>query len=195
MFQKLISEIPKDIKLVAVTKMRSETQILRLYDQGQRIFGENRVYELAEKYQILPKDIEWHMIGHLQRNKVKVIAPFVHMIHSVDSIRLAVEINKQARKNDRKIPILLQIKIGQEEAKAGFYFTALQSDLSEGKLQSLDQISIRGVMGMASFVSDEEQIKAEFSALHHYFKQLKNKFFKIRRHFQKYLWECQETTK
>lgn len=177
MYKEVISQIPEDVQLVAVTKLRSNEQILNLYNQGQRIFGENRVFELEEKQKILPIDIEWHMIGHLQRNKVKYIAPFVSMIHSVDTLKLIKEVNKQAKKNERTIRILLQIKIGQEEAKSGFDFNELETALAGYFLTDLENIEVCGVMGMASFVSDEHQISQEFSQLKSYFDKLKSDYF------------------
>jgi pyridoxal phosphate enzyme (YggS family) len=163
--------------LVAVSKTKSNAEILEVYAAGQRIFGENKVQELVDKQIQLPKDIQWHLIGHLQRNKVKYIAPFVHLIHTVDSVKLAEEINKEAAKNNRIIPILLQIYIADEETKFGFDWEILMKALEENALQNLKHISIQGVMGMATFTEDETQIRQEFQSLKKHFDYLKTNFF------------------
>jgi pyridoxal phosphate enzyme (YggS family) len=163
--------------LVAVSKTKSNAEILEVYAAGQRIFGENKVQELVDKQIQLPKDIQWHLIGHLQRNKVKYIAPFVHLIHAVDSVKLAEEINKEAAKNNRIIPILLQIYIADEETKFGFDWEILMKALEENELQNLKHISIQGVMGMATFTEDETQIRQEFQSLKKHFDYLKTNFF------------------
>jgi pyridoxal phosphate enzyme (YggS family) len=163
--------------LVAVSKTKSNAEILEVYAAGQRIFGENKVQELVDKQIQLPKDIQWHLIGHLQRNKVKYIAPFVHLIHAVDSVKLAEEINKEAAKNNRIIPILLQIYIADEETKFGFDWEILMKALEENALQNLKHISIQGVMGMATFTEDETQIRQEFQSLKKHFDYLKTNFF------------------
>lgn len=163
--------------LVAVSKTRSEEQILHLYHQGQRIFGENRVQELVPKYQHLPKDIQWHLIGSLQKNKVKYIAPFVSVIHSVDDFELAQTIDKEALKSKRTIDVLLQIKIAQEESKQGFEFNELQDSLSVDPWHQLKNIRITGVMGMASLTDDMDQVRDEFKKLAAYFKNIKEDFF------------------
>jgi pyridoxal phosphate enzyme (YggS family) len=163
--------------LVAVSKTKPFEEILQVYATGQLIFGENKVQELAEKYEVLPKDIQWHLIGHLQRNKVKYVAPFVHLIHAVDSVKLAEEINKEAAKNNRIIPILLQIYIADEETKFGFEYENLVKALSANELQSLSNISISGVMGMATFTEDESQIRKEFQTLKNHFNDLKANYF------------------
>jgi len=165
----------KNATLVAVTKTRTTDAIMELYDVGHKIFGENRVQELLTKYEEMPKDIEWHLIGHLQKNKVKYIAPFVKMIHSVESIELAKSIDKFAAKNDRKIDILIQIKIATEETKFGMQEGELET-LILG-LKTLAHINIRGVMGMASFTSDTDQVRHEFKHLKSVFDQLKQKHF------------------
>lgn len=152
-------------QLVAVSKTKPASQIQEMYDLGQRIFGENKVQELCEKADILPKDIEWHLIGHLQSNKVKYIAPFVSLIHAVDSIKLLKEINKQALKNDRVIDCLLQIKIAEEDSKFGIDPASIEDFLAEVAALELNNVRIRGLMGMATFTSDENQIKEEFHKL------------------------------
>ena len=163
--------------LVAVSKTKSVKEIMDVYDMGQRIFGENRVQELSNKHLQLPKDIQWHAIGSLQTNKVKYIAPFITMIHSVDSKRLLNEVNKQAIKADRKISILLQIKIAEEESKQGFDFSKLIELLHQADISSYPNLAIAGVMGMASFTSDKQQIRNEFRLLKKYYNELRSSYF------------------
>tara|TARA_B110000459_G_C16624701_1_gene504344 strand:+ start:536 stop:1174 length:639 start_codon:yes stop_codon:yes gene_type:complete len=169
--QKIKREIPETATLVAVSKTKPNQAIQEAYDSGQRIFGENKVQELVQKYEDLPKDIEWHLIGHLQTNKVKYIALFVNMIHAVDSMKLLKEINKQARKNERVINCLLQIKIAEEESKFGLSKTETENILNSEEIKQLTNIKIAGFMGMASNSSDKSQIKEEFNSLHIFFKQ------------------------
>lgn len=164
-------------ELLAVSKTKPAAAIQALYDQGQRIFGENKVQELLEKAESLPKDIEWHLIGHLQRNKVKYIAPFVSLIHAVDSLRLLKEINKEAKKNNRVIPCLLQFHIAQEESKFGLNWTNAQALLTSEAYAQMKNIKIVGLMGMASFSDNQEQVLAEFGQLASYFQRLKEQFF------------------
>lgn len=159
--QSFLSE--KNVTLVAVSKTKPVSDILALYELGQRDFGENYVQELVEKQQQLPQDIRWHFIGHLQRNKVKEIAPFVHLIHGVDSLRLLIEINKQAIRCNRTQPVLLQVHIAQEETKFGLDENEL-IDLVNN-LHTLNQVTVQGLMGMASFTSDPTSIRAEFRNL------------------------------
>ena len=165
------SGLPKDVALVAVSKTKSNEAIQEAYDSGQRIFGENKVQELVQKYEDLPKDIEWHLIGHLQTNKVKYVAPFVNMIHAVDSMKLLKEINKQASKNERVINCLLQVKIAEEESKFGLSKTETENILNSKAIKQLTNIKIVGFMGMATNSSDESQVKDEFNLLHTFFKQ------------------------
>ncbi len=174
----LLAQIPENVTLCAVSKTKPVEAIMELYQQGQRVFGENKVQELCDKYEVLPKDIEWHQIGHLQTNKVKYMAPFVHMIHAVDSDRLLKEINKQAAKNDRVIDCLLQFHIAQEETKFGLDVSEAETLIQDLKVNPLTNIRIRGVMGMASFVENEAQIRSEFSQLKSIFDQLKTLYFK-----------------
>jgi PLP dependent protein len=164
-------------KLVAVSKTQSNEAILEAYQAGQRVFGENKVQELAAKYQALPKDIEWHLIGHLQTNKVKYVAPFVHTIHSVDSLKLLQEIHKQAHKHDRVQDCLLQIYIAEEETKFGLSLAEAQDLLSSPEFAALDHVRITGVMGIATNTSDENQLRKEFRFLKSAFEQLKQQFF------------------
>ncbi|EJF52097.1 pyridoxal phosphate enzyme, YggS family [Saprospira grandis DSM 2844] len=164
-------------ELVAVSKTKPAAAIQALYNQGQRIFGENKVQELLEKAESLPKDIEWHLIGHLQRNKVKYIAPFVSLIHAVDSLRLLKEINKEAKKNNRTISCLLQFHIAQEDSKFGLHWTEAQALLTSKEYAQMKNIKIVGLMGMASFSDNQEQVLAEFGQLAQYFQTLKEQFF------------------
>ncbi len=163
---------PQGVTLVAVSKFKSVDDIRQLYDLGQRDFGENYVQELMDKQPQLPEDIRWHFIGHLQSNKVKYIASFVHLIQSVDSEKLLKEINKQAEKHQRKISCLLQVHIAEEETKFGFD----KSELNNLSAEQLDNVNILGLMGMATFTEDKEKVKSEFKKLHHYFEDLKPKF-------------------
>lgn len=163
--------------LVAVSKTKPNDAILHLYEQGQRVFGENRVQELTQKYETLPKDIEWHLIGHLQTNKVKYIAPFVQLIHSVDSLKLLSEINKQAAKNERVIDCLLQIHIADESTKFGLNKTETLALLDSDTYAAMQNIRIVGVMGMATFTDDTLQVRREFKQLKDLFDHLKNNFF------------------
>ncbi|MEP1780977.1 YggS family pyridoxal phosphate-dependent enzyme [Reichenbachiella sp.] len=163
-------------KLVAVSKTKPNDLIMEANDAGQRVFGENKVQELVEKQVVLPKDIEWHMIGHLQRNKVKYIAPFVHLIHGVDTVKLLKEINKEGKKNDRVIPCLLQIHIAAEETKFGFSINEIEEFLASDLLDELTSISIVGLMGMATNTTDEAQVRSEFSGLKSLFDHLKSTY-------------------
>lgn len=169
-----------NIKLVVVSKYRPLEQLQALYDRGQRRFGENRVQEILEKHPALPDDIEWHFIGHLQTNKVKQIVPFVHLIHSIDSWRLLTEVNKQAEKVDRIIPVLLQFKIAQEESKYGLTL----NDLKSFNPADYPNIRFSGVMGMASFVDDEFQVRREFSLLRDIFTVLNTDYFPDNEYFK-----------
>jgi hypothetical protein len=170
----LRSLIPDSCKIVAVSKTHSPEKIKEAYDAGQRIFGENRVQEMAPKYEALPKDIQWHMIGHMQTNKVKYIAPFVYMIHSVDRYNVLEEINKQAAKANRIIPCLLQIHIAKEESKFGFSEDEVMMLIMSSEVKNLANVSIQGLMGMATFTSDQEQVRTEFRGLHDLFHRLKS---------------------
>ena len=170
--QKIKSTLPENVTLVAVSKTKPVEDILEAYHAGQRVFGENKIQEMAEKQEVLPKDIEWHMIGHVQRNKVKYMASFVSLIHGVDSLKLLEEINKQAEKHDRIIDCLLQIKIAEEDSKFGLSEEDAISLLKSEDFSSLQNIKIVGVMGMATFTNDEEQIKSEFKKLKTIFDKL-----------------------
>jgi pyridoxal phosphate enzyme (YggS family) len=170
----ILSQIPEHVALVAVSKTKPTEDILEAYNAGQRIFGENKIKEMADKYEALPKDIEWHMIGHVQTNKVKYMAPFVSLIHGVDSFKLLNEINKQAQKFNRVINCLLQVKIAEEDSKFGLSVEDAKSLLESNDLQLLENIKITGLMGMATFTDNENQLKSEFNKLQSAFKQFKN---------------------
>ncbi|OEK03655.1 YggS family pyridoxal phosphate enzyme [Roseivirga sp. 4D4] len=165
---------PYNTQLIAVSKTKPVEDLLHAYEGGQRDFGENKVQELTAKQEVMPKDIKWHMIGHLQRNKVKYIAPFVHLIHAVDSPRLLAEINKQALKNDRVISCLLQVHIAEEETKFGFDETELMEFLNSDVLKEHQNIKVLGLMGMATNTSDKAQVSKEFNQLRSLFDQIKN---------------------
>lgn len=172
--------LPSHVRLVAVSKTKPNEMIMEAYEAGQRDFGENYVQELVDKEASLPKDIRWHFIGHLQSNKVKYIAPFVHLIHGVDSFKLLQEINKQAIKNKRVIPCLLQIFIAQEETKFGLSYDECEDLLSSQAFNELQNIQVIGFMAMASNTQNTEQIKKEFTGLKHFFEKisaLKSKSF------------------
>jgi pyridoxal phosphate enzyme (YggS family) len=170
-FNVIRKDIPSNVKLVAVSKTKTEKELLEAYECGQRIFGENKIQEMSSKFENLPKDIEWHMIGHVQTNKVKYMAPFVHTIHSVDRIKLLNEIQKQALINDRIIECLIQVRIAVEETKFGILPSELNPILE--KASTYPNIKIKGLMGMASFTSNKEQIRSEFKILANLFKLYK----------------------
>ena len=165
--------IPNNVKLVAVSKTKSINLIESAYRAGQRDFGENKVQELVNKFENLPKDINWHMIGHLQRNKVKYIAPFIYLIQSVDSLRLLIEINKQGIKNNRVINVLVQMDISNDETKFGFSYQEFEELINKNEIKTLKNICIKGMMGMGSFTKDENKIKDEFYSLHKFYKKHK----------------------
>ena len=170
--------LPDGVKLVAVSKTKSNEDIMEAYQTGQRIFGENKVQELVRKWESLPKDIEWHFIGHLQSNKVRMIAPFVAMIHSVDSLKILKTINDEAKHAGKVIPCLLQFHIASEESKFGFSYEEAVQLLTTLKSSDIENIIISGVMGMATFTDDVELIRKEFSTLHEIFQNLKDVFFR-----------------
>lgn len=167
------ASIPKHVTLVAVSKTKPMKDIQSAYDAGQRIFGENKVQEMVEKHQSLPKDIQWHMIGHLQRNKIKYMASFVDLIHGIDSFKTLTEVNKQAEKNNRTIDCLLQVKIAEEESKFGFSMDEIEELLQSEEVKNMKFINIKGLMGMASFTKNVEQVKEEFQTLSNLFINLK----------------------
>lgn len=167
------AELPNDVTLVAVSKTKPIIDIQEAYDGGQRVFGENKIQEMVTKYDALPKDIQWHMIGHLQRNKVKYMAHFVDLIHGVDSLKTLVEINKQAKKHNRVINCLLQAHIAEESTKFGFSFKEIEDILASDEMKELEHIKIAGFMGMATFTDNQKQLKNEFTSLKNLF--IKNK--------------------
>ena len=175
--KRINAELPSTVRLVAVSKYHPVEALQEAYEAGQRIFGESKVQEMTQKYEVLPKDIEWHFIGHLQTNKIKYMAPYVSLIHGVDSYKLLEEINKQAIKAGRIIPCLLQIHIAQEETKFGFSTDECREMLQEGNWKSLENIQISGVMGMATNTEDEEEIIKEFDTLACFFHEIKNTYF------------------
>ena len=160
-----------------MSKFHPAEAVMEAYDAGQRLFGENKVQEMTAKYEVLPKDIEWHFIGHLQTNKVKYIAPFVTMIHSIDSLHLLTEVNHQAEKAGRVIDVLLQIHIAHEETKFGMTFDECRELLNEGSWKQLTHVRICGLMGMATFTDDMEQVEREFVSLQAFLEELKNSWF------------------
>ncbi|MDL2297191.1 YggS family pyridoxal phosphate-dependent enzyme [Bacteroidales bacterium OttesenSCG-928-B11] len=176
-YNAILTSLPTSVLLVAVSKTKPNEDIQTLYNEGQRIFGENKAQELRTKYEMLPKDIEWHFIGHLQSNKIKYIAPFIAMIHSVDSLKLLQEINKLALKYDRVIPCLLQFHIAKEESKFGFDWVECEAMLQDPDFWALKNVEIAGVMGMATLTDDENQIRSEFQLLKNHFDRLKAGYF------------------
>ena len=178
--QKLINvknEIPQGIRLVAVSKYHPTEAILKAYNSGQRIFGENKAQEMKAKHEVLPKDIQWHFIGHLQSNKIKYIISYVSMIEAVDTFKLLSEINQYAEKEERIVPCLLEIHLAKEETKFGFSFQECRDLLKEGYWKELKNVTISGIMGMASNIDDESQILREFTSLKKFFDELKRIFF------------------
>ena len=171
------AQLPEQVVLIAVSKTKPIADLQAAYDAGQRHFGENKVQEMVEKAQLLPNDIHWHLIGHLQTNKVKYMAGFVHLIHGVDSLKLLIEINKQAKKVNRIQGILLQFYIAQEDTKFGLDISEAQEILNSIEFQQLKHIRVCGVMGMASNTSNEKQVASEFRNLNQIFDELKTKYF------------------
>lgn len=180
----ILSGIPSHVTLVAISKTKPLEAIMEAYNSGIRIFGENKVQELTSKYEQLPKDIEWHLVGHLQTNKVKYIAPFVSLIHSVDSLSLLKEIDKQAKKNNRIIRCLLQVYIASEETKFGLSEEELNELVHSEELASLSNVSICGLMGMATFTDNTSQIRKEFNSLSLIFQRLKETLFANHQEFK-----------
>ena len=172
--QTIKNNLPEHVTLVAVSKTKPVSDLQEAYDAGQRIFGENKIQEMADKFEVLPKDIEWHMIGHVQTNKVKYMAPFVSLIHGCESFKLLKEINKQAKKHDRTINCLLQIKIAKEDTKFGMHPDDASTLLQSEELKALENICITGVMGMATFTDDTNQVEEEFKTLKQTFEDLKD---------------------
>jgi len=176
-YRNIKKKLTPEVQLIAVSKTKSIEDILFLYHDGQRIFGENKAQEMKEKHALLPKDIQWHFIGHLQSNKVKYITPFVSLIHSIDSFNLLFEVNRAAQKNNRIIPCLLQFYIASEDSKFGFEWEECEKMLQSESFKKLENIEIIGVMGMATLTKNEEQIQQEFQTLVSCFKKLKEQYF------------------
>jgi len=185
--QNILSTIPEHVSLIAVSKTKPIADILEAYNAGQRTFGENKIQEMVEKHAELPKDIQWHMIGHLQSNKVKFMAGFVSLIHGVDSFKTLVEINKQALKHNRIINCLLQLKIAKEDTKFGMSFETVEQLLKSNEFANLKNIRIEGFMGMASFTDDENTIRKEFQILKKYF-EISKKIMSLILVLRHYLW-------
>ena len=177
--QEIKKGIPENVTLVAVSKTKPIADIQEAYDAGQRVFGENKIQEMVHKYDDLPKDIQWHMIGHLQRNKVKYMAHFVDLIHGVDSFKTLKEINKQAKKHDRVINCLLQARIAKEDTKFGLLFSDIEEILFSEELSELKNINIVGLMGMATFTDNQTQLQEEFFSLTNFFKNNQEKYPKL----------------
>lgn len=172
--QSVVASLPETARLVAVSKFNPAEAVLQAYNCGQRLFGESKVQELTGKYEVLPKDIEWHFIGHLQTNKVKYIAPFISLIQSVDSLKLLKEIDAQAKKVNRVIDCLLEIHVAQEETKYGFSFDELRELFKERAFDVFENVSVVGLMGMASNTEDEVLIRDEFRLLSDFYKEMKD---------------------
>jgi len=183
-YNTILHSIPPNVALVVVSKMRPVEQIEMLYDAGNMLFGENRPQEMKAKYEALPKDIVWHFIGHLQTNKIKYIAPFVTLIHSIDSFSLLQEVNRHAEKNNRVISCLLQFFIAQESTKYGFSWEECAAMLENPVFATLKNIKIAGVMGMATFTDNKALIREEFKKLHSHFMQLKTQYFSTHADFK-----------
>jgi pyridoxal phosphate enzyme (YggS family) len=182
--EELRRSVPAEVKIVAVSKFHSSDTILEAYGANQRSFGESRVQELRAKQQMLPEDIEWHFIGSLQRNKVKYIAPFIHLVHSLDSERLMLEIEKQAAANRRIIPCLLQLHVAHEDTKSGFLPDECRRFLAEGRWRDCKHVQLAGVMGMATFTDDLEQVRGEFRLIRSLFEEFKSDNFANDEHFR-----------
>jgi len=171
--QKYKKQLGKEVTLVAISKTKPISDILEAYESGQRIFGENKIQEMTGKWEALPKDIQWHMVGNVQRNKVKYMATYVDLIHTVDSLKLLKEINKEAKKNDRNISCLLQIKIAEEDSKSGISAEEAKEILDSEEIKKMQNVKVVGLMGMATFTEDMEQVRKEFQVLNSVFKELK----------------------
>ena len=183
-YRKILGNLPENVKLIAVSKTKPVEDIQSLYAEGQRAFGENKALEMRDKHEALPKDIEWHFIGHLQSNKVKYIAPFVSMIHSIDSLELLKIVDKAAAKHGRVIPCLLQFHIAAEETKFGLDFEECAALIESPEFSELHNVEIQGVMGMATFTDNKLQIHSEFKKLYTYFTELKKRYFADKEYFK-----------
>ena len=177
--QKYKEELGPEVTLVAISKTKPISKLLEAYEAGQRIFGENKIQEMTEKWEALPKDIKWHMVGNVQRNKVKYMAPYVNLIHTVDSLKLLKEIDKEARKNERSISCLLQIKIAEEESKFGISAEEAKGILNSETLSEMQHVEVVGLMGMATFTEDMNQVRTEFQYLNSVYKEFKKDYPKL----------------
>ena len=175
--ERITKQLPQDVKLVAVSKFHPVEKIMEAYNAGQRIFGENRAQELAAKAPQMPTDIEWHFIGHLQKNKVRMIIPWASTIQSIDSIELLQLVNKEAARINRHVNVLLQLHVAKEQTKSGFTVEELLKTASEGSFNNLSNVTIAGVMAMATFTDDMDQVASEFELVHHTFLTLRDKYF------------------
>jgi pyridoxal phosphate enzyme (YggS family) len=183
-YDEIRASLPAGVRLVAVSKFKPAEDISALYQHGQRVFGENHAQEMKAKHEVLPQDIEWHFIGHLQTNKIKYIATYVALIHSIDSYDLLKEVNKHAVKNNRVIPCLLQFHIADEETKFGFTLEECKAMLGHSDFQELKNVEIHGVMGMATFTDNQEKVRGEFQHLHQIFQELKTTYFAQKPNFR-----------
>ncbi|UAB86089.1 YggS family pyridoxal phosphate-dependent enzyme [Zunongwangia sp. SCSIO 43204] len=174
--KKYTEELPDTVDLVAISKTKPNEDIMEAYEVGQRIFGENKIQEMTDKWEALPKDIEWHMVGHVQRNKVKYMAPYVGLIHAVDSLKLLKEVNKQAKKHDRVIRCLLQIKIAEEDSKFGISAGEAEEILQSADYNAFENLAVVGLMGMATNTENDDKVAEEFDYLHSVFKDFRVKY-------------------
>jgi len=174
--KKYTEELPDTVDLVAISKTKPNEDIMEAYEVGQRIFGENKIQDMTDKWEALPKDIEWHMVGHVQRNKVKYMAPYVGLIHAVDSLKLLKEINKQAKKHDRVIRCLLQIKIADEDSKFGISAGEVEEILQSTEYKAFENVAVVGLMGMATNTENDDKVAEEFDYLHSVFKDFRVKY-------------------
>ena len=175
--QSIFKELPEQVRLIAISKTKTPDQIMEAYNAGHLDFGENKAQELLPKYEALPKDIHWHMVGHLQSNKVKYIAPFIKLIHSIDSLKLLKTVNKEARKNDRIIQCLLQLHIAEEESKFGLQYEEACGLLESEAFRNMENVEICGLMGMATLTDNTDQIRSEFRQLKQYFDTIRERYF------------------
>ena len=183
-YRQVAATVKPGVRLVAVSKYKTVEEIKRVYDLGQRVFGENKAQEMRAKHEVLPSDIEWHFIGHLQRNKIKYIIGYVSLIHSIDSLELLQEVNKAAAKENRVVPCLLQFHIAQEETKFGLNLAEAEVLLDSPDFAEMRNVRIDGVMGMATFTPDKEQVRREFASLRDIFQTLRTTFFLGKDHFK-----------
>lgn len=183
-YRDILSTIPQNVRLVAVSKYKPVEDIERVYKAGQRIFGENKAQEMRAKHEVLPDDIEWHFIGHLQTNKIKYIVPYVSLIHSIDSLDLLQEVNKAAAKAKRVVPCLLQFHIAREETKFGLDMEEAKRLLDSVEFQGMQNVRIDGVMGMGTFTDNKQQVSGEFASLRHIFEEIGRLYFAGQAHFK-----------